>query len=70
MYWNFPKIEGGQSHGLGDSGMDLFKGDPVKSLAREICQNSVDVRVDDSKPVQVDFQVFDLPVKDFPGGED
>lgn len=60
-HWNFAVVDGGQFHGIGDSGIDLFKGDPIKSLTREICQNSIDARVDITKPVRVEFHSFTLP---------
>ena len=66
MDWNFPRIDGGQFHGIGDSGIDLFKGDPVKSLTREICQNSIDAAIGDV-PVEVKFKLFTIKTKDIPG---
>lgn len=36
MNWRFPINNGGQFHGIGDSGIDLFKGNPIKGLTREI----------------------------------
>lgn len=69
MNWYFPKNEGGEFHGIGDSGIDLFKGDPVRSLTREICQNSIDAAASEKMPVKVEFQLFDLPVQKIPGYE-
>lgn len=40
--WNFPSNNYGQIFGIADSGIETFKGTPIKSLAREICQNSLD----------------------------
>ena len=40
--WNFPSNNYGQIFGIADSGVETFKGTPIKSLAREICQNSLD----------------------------
>jgi len=36
--WNFPSNNYGQIFGIADSGVETFKGTPIKSLAREICQ--------------------------------
>lgn len=69
MNWYFPINDGGEFHGIGDSGIDLFKGEPVKSLTREICQNSIDAGVNAKVPVKVEFQLFDLPVRRIPGYE-
>ncbi len=68
MNWFFPRNDGGQFHGIGDSGIDLFKGDPVKSLTREICQNSIDAAVSDG-PVKVEFQLFSIETSAIPGYE-
>lgn len=67
MYWNFPDIGGSQVRGISDSGIEIFKADPVKSLVREICQNSLDARLDLEKPVEIEFKVFTLPMSQFPG---
>ena len=40
--WRFPLNDYGQIFGIADSGVETFKGTPMKSLAREICQNSID----------------------------
>ena len=40
-FWKFPSTNGGQEYGFNDEGIEHFKSNPVKSLAREICQNSL-----------------------------
>ena len=37
--WSFPSNNYGQISGIADSGVETFNGTPMKSLAREICQN-------------------------------
>lgn len=69
MDWFFPVNDGGEYHGIGDSGIDLFKGEPVKSLTREICQNSIDARANDTDPVRVEFQLTTVPLDRIPGHE-
>ena len=66
-WWNIPVSKGGQTKGISDSGIDLFKADPVKSLTREMCQNSIDVRVDANKPVRMEFDLFELKGSEIPG---
>lgn len=44
--WRFPLNDYGQIFGIADSGVETFKGTPMKSLAREICQNSIDAGSD------------------------
>lgn len=69
-YWNIPIIEGGQAKGISDSGIDLFKAEPVKSLTREMCQNSIDVRADASKPVRMEFDIFEIDGNGIPGRDE
>lgn len=53
--WSFPSNNYGMLNGIGEAGIETFKGSPYRSLAREICQNSLDARLDMSKPVMVEF---------------
>lgn len=53
--WNFPSNNYGTLNGIGEAGIETFKGSPYRSLAREICQNSLDARLDMNKPVTVEF---------------
>jgi len=71
MYkWYFPSTDGGQANGINHAGIETFSGSPLKSLAREICQNSLDAILDDSKPCFVDFSFFRIPTKSIPGYQD
>ena len=58
--WNFPSNNHSQIIGIADSGVEMFKGTPIKSLAREICQNSLDARLDDSQPARIEFETFEI----------
>lgn len=69
--WTFPSAPKCEIKGLNDSGVETFRGDTIVSLAREICQNSLDARVKvedgtDPGPVEVEFALFELPATDFP----
>lgn len=66
--WSFISNQHGEIKGINDSGVATFRGTPLKSLAREICQNSLDAFVDDN-PVIVEFHAFDLPVTCIPGAD-
>ena len=44
-YWYFPSNDYGENKGINDSGVATFRGTPLKSLAREICQNSLDATI-------------------------
>lgn len=65
IQWRFPSNDHGENKGINDSGVATFRGTPLKSLAREICQNSLDVAK--TTPVRVDFNVFSIPTDDVPG---
>lgn len=56
--WNFPSNNNGPITGISDAGIETFKGNLFESLAREICQNSLDAVKDDRLPVRVEFKKF------------
>lgn len=64
--WNFPSNNNGAVSGINDSGIETFCGNKIKSLAREICQNSLDANVDNTQPTKVVFHLFEIPVSDIP----
>lgn len=69
--WEFPSVPKCEEKGLNDSGVETFRGDTIVSLAREICQNSLDAAIkppDGSEPgpVEVEFALYDQPTCDFP----
>ncbi len=67
MFWNFPSRDNGQNEGYSNPGLEWFKGDPLKALAREVCQNSLDACDDESEPVRIEFQMSKIPITKFPG---
>lgn len=58
--WIFPSNNFGIITGIGEAGIETFKGSPYCSLAREICQNSMDARYDSDKPVIIEFSSFTI----------
>ena len=64
--WNFPSSLHGVVNGISDAGIETFSGAVYKSLAREICQNSMDARLDSTKPVEIEFLSYDLLRTDIP----
>ena len=58
IQWRFPSNDHGENKGINDSGIAEFKGNPLSSLAREICQNSLDAANSDC--ITVEFNVFDM----------
>lgn len=71
--WNFPSNNYGQIVGIADSGVETFKGTPIKSLAREICQNSLDAALKNGEPTRIEFKTFEIDphkIPDFNNLED
>lgn len=68
--WNFPSNNYGQIFGIADSGVETFNGTPIKSLAREICQNSIDANLENGEPTHITFQTFEIAPSDIPGFDD
>lgn len=68
MYsWYFPSTDGGQRNGINHAGIETFSGSPLKSLAREICQNSLDAVRDTDQPCKLEFSFFQIPTEKIPG---
>lgn len=69
--WNFPNNGYGQIRGISDAGIETFKGSEIESLAREICQNSLDARKGkkDNNPVHVEFKLHKVLNSNIPGFE-
>lgn len=70
--WNFPSDNGIGGNGLSSNGVETFRGEPIISLAREICQNSIDAGLDidngldQGRPVRVEFHAFDASPDEIP----
>lgn len=67
--WSFPTTGGGKKTGFNESGIQFFNDDTLLSLAREICQNSLDAKKENNEPVTVIFSSFDLKKEDVMGRE-
>lgn len=65
--WSFPNNGFGQISGILNAGLEHFKGEEIKSLAREICQNSLDAQENYDKPVRVEFSFGSLPSNEVEG---
>ena len=65
--WRFPGNNYTNESGLDTSDMETFKKDPISSLARELCQNSIDARLDVNHPVIVEFNLFQIENEKIPG---
>ena len=67
--WNFPGNNYTVRNGISDSGIETFKGRIERSLAREICQNSLDASFNDQR-VRLEFELHEIASQDFPGKKD
>lgn len=67
--WNFSPYNYGRRQGISDSGVETFRGDRYRHLAKEICQNSLDAIKKDKETVKIDFQHIEIDKKDIPGHE-
>ena len=56
--WIFPGNNYSNENGLDTADMETFKKDPMASLAREICQNSIDAKAEGQKKTKVVFHSF------------
>ena len=54
--WFFPSRGYGELEGFSNPGLEMFKGEPIRAMAREVCQNSLDAKKDNEKPLRLEFQ--------------
>ena len=67
--WTFPSANNTGTYGL-RSYQEEFKDNPMFSLAKEICQNSLDAVDDENQPVVVEFNLCYISRKEFPQVEE
>lgn len=65
--WRFVGNNYTNKNGLDTADMETFKKDPIASLARESCQNSIDAKEDGKNKVILEFKTFELNREDIPG---
>jgi len=65
--WDFPSNNNGRMDGLNDSGIHHFTEAPIRSMTREVLQDSLDAAASDLKPVVVKFDAVKLPSDRLPG---
>lgn len=65
--WRFKGNGFTEEKGLDTSDMEIFKKDPMASLAREICQNSIDAKDTGKKTVRIEFKPFRINKNEIPG---
>lgn len=65
--WKFLSRSYGETEGYSNGSLAEFKGNPLKALSREICQNSLDAADKSGKPVVVEFEKTFMKISEFPG---
>ena len=58
--WSFPSRCFGPTDGMNDAGLQWFKDEPIRALAREMCQNSLDAVKNREYPVKVEFKLHNV----------
>lgn len=65
--WRFAGNGYTAENGLDTADMETFKKDPIASLARETCQNSIDAKMEGKTKVKLEFKTFELEKDEIPG---
>lgn len=65
--WRFLSRGRGETEGFSNGSLAEFKGNPLRALAREICQNSLDAANGSGDPVIVEFENTFMEINNFPG---
>ena len=68
--WDIPLTNGGREDGLNDSGISFFKKEPLRSLSKETCQDTLDAKHSNDSPAVIEYQVMEVPVEKIPGYEE
>ncbi len=64
--WHFAQQLGGRDDGPNDPMSESFKRTPYASLIRESIQNSLDVPLDKSQPVKMEFSISRIDSRNYP----
>lgn len=61
--WYFPYGENIEKQSTSNARIETFRDKVIESLAREVCQNSLDAALDSDKTVKIEFQLKELELK-------
>lgn len=64
--WLHPGVESDEWDGFNDSGIEHFSGNPIRHLAREINQNSLDAASSATEAVRVTMRLVQVPTATIP----
>lgn len=70
IHWAFAPTGGGSVDGINNPLITYFTGNFNYHLAREIIQNSLDAKLNETEPVTVKFSIENFNKSDFPGYEE
>ena len=65
--WYFPSGKNLEKTSASNAYVETFNDKKMESLAREVCQNSLDAADGSGKAVKVSFDMITIPTKDIPG---
>lgn len=65
--WRFPGNNYTNENGLDTADLQTFMKDPMSSLAREICQNSIDAKLPEKQTAKLEFHCFEIDRDAIPG---
>lgn len=66
LEWYYPPVLGGQTSGLNDSGVSYFEADPIRSVAKETLQDSLDAVYKEDEKVIVKYKTFEVDITEIP----
>lgn len=66
LEWYYPPVLGGQTSGLNDSGVSYFEAAPIRSVAKETLQDSLDAAYGDDVKVIVKYKTFEVDITEIP----
>lgn len=65
--WYYPSGKNLEKTSASNAYVETFNDHKIASLAREICQNSLDATQQNNQPVQVDFELLQININQIPG---
>jgi hypothetical protein len=65
--WYFPSGRNLEKTSASNAYVETFTDHKLESLAREICQNSLDAADGSNQPVRVSFKLMQIDTQDLPG---
>lgn len=64
--WFFSSRGFGATEVFSNPGLEMFKCEPIRAMAREVCQNSLDAKISNNEPMRIEFERLLIKTSDFP----